>query len=231
MGARRGVSKPRLPSLCHLLFPNKPSQRLTAPGLVVSLFPSSSASLSTSAAGRKGQSPHPPGRVTGPKLGRELEKGWSPRGTRVPTRESWRHCLFPHPSHTHHPCKTYPVLEKENGVTVTCSPKAPTQSPPSVFKCPGIIPHGMPETTHPSWKRTILLDILLSKSAFCGVTCHVPGDNFFLKCIYLLGNLVLVAACGIYFPDQESNSGPLHWELRVLAPEPPGKSLQVTFFF
>ena len=70
---------PLLPSLCHLLFPNKPSPCLTAPGLVVSLFPSSSASLSTWAAGHKGQSPHPPGRVAGPKLGRELEKGWSPR--------------------------------------------------------------------------------------------------------------------------------------------------------
>ena len=67
---------------------------------------------------------------------------------------------------------------------VTCSPKAPTQSPPLILKCPGIIPHGMPETTYPSWKRTILLDILLSKSTFCGVTCHVPGDNF-LKNLFI----------------------------------------------
>ena len=34
-------------------------------------------------------------------------------------------------------------------------------------------------------------------------------------------------ACGIYFPDQGSNSGPLHWEQRVLATGTPGKSLQL----
>ena len=36
---------------------------------------------------------------------------------------------------------------------------------------------------------------------------------------------LLVTACGIKFPDQESNPGPLHWELRVLVIGPPGKSL------
>ena len=35
---------------------------------------------------------------------------------------------------------------------------------------------------------------------------------------------LLVVACGIQFPDQESNSGPLHWEFGVLARGPPGKS-------
>ena len=30
-------------------------------------------------------------------------------------------------------------------------------------------------------------------------------------------------ACGISFPDQGSNPGPLHWELRVLPTGPPGK--------
>ena len=35
----------------------------------------------------------------------------------------------------------------------------------------------------------------------------------------------LVAACGIQFPAQGSNTGPLHWECRVLATGPPGKSL------
>ena len=33
------------------------------------------------------------------------------------------------------------------------------------------------------------------------------------------------AACGIHFPDQGSNPGPLHWGHRVLATGPPGKSL------
>ena len=35
---------------------------------------------------------------------------------------------------------------------------------------------------------------------------------------------LLAVACGIYFSDQGSNSGPLHWECRVLATGPPGKS-------
>ena len=39
----------------------------------------------------------------------------------------------------------------------------------------------------------------------------------------LVGSLV-VAVSGILFPDQGWNPGPLHWELGVLAPGPPGKS-------
>ena len=35
----------------------------------------------------------------------------------------------------------------------------------------------------------------------------------------------LVVACGIYFPDQGSNLGLLHWEHRVLGTGLPGKSL------
>ena len=40
---------------------------------------------------------------------------------------------------------------------------------------------------------------------------------------------LLVAACGIYFPDQGWNPGPLHWKCRVLATGPPGKSLHSLF--
>lgn len=36
---------------------------------------------------------------------------------------------------------------------------------------------------------------------------------------------LLVAVCGIEFPDQGSNLGPLHWEHRVLATGQSGKSL------
>ena len=39
----------------------------------------------------------------------------------------------------------------------------------------------------------------------------------------------LVAAGGILFPEQQLNPGPLHWELRVLAMGPPGKSLFLYF--
>ena len=40
---------------------------------------------------------------------------------------------------------------------------------------------------------------------------------------------LLVAACGISFPHQGSNPGPLHWECRVLATGSPGKSLPCYF--
>ena len=65
---------------------------------------------------------------------------------------------------------------------------------------------------------------------------------FFLFNIYLFiwlcGVLVaacelLVVACGIYFPDKVSNTGPLHWEQGVLATTegfPPWKS-QKTYSF
>ena len=42
-----------------------------------------------------------------------------------------------------------------------------------------------------------------------------PIFFFFLKFIWLYQ--VLVAACRIYFPDQGSYQGPLHWELGILA--------------
>ena len=38
---------------------------------------------------------------------------------------------------------------------------------------------------------------------------------------------LLVTACGIWFPDQGANPGPLHWELRVLATGPLEKPLQL----
>ena len=41
---------------------------------------------------------------------------------------------------------------------------------------------------------------------------------------------ILVAAGGIYFPYQGWNSGLLHWECGILAPEPPGKSHQFPMY-
>ena len=43
--------------------------------------------------------------------------------------------------------------------------------------------------------------------------------------ILVAAHKLLVVAFGTKFPDQELNLGPLHWELGVLAPGPPGKSL------
>ena len=42
-------------------------------------------------------------------------------------------------------------------------------------------------------------------------------------------NSQLWHACGIQFPDQRSNPGPLHWECGVLSTVPPGKSLIYVF--
>ena len=49
---------------------------------------------------------------------------------------------------------------------------------------------------------------------------------FFTMYIFWL-HWVLVAACGLWFPDQGSNLGPLHWEPWVLATGPPGKSQEL----
>ena len=40
---------------------------------------------------------------------------------------------------------------------------------------------------------------------------------------------LIVAACGIQFPEQGSNLGLSHWEYRVLATGPPGKSCGFAF--
>ena len=40
---------------------------------------------------------------------------------------------------------------------------------------------------------------------------------------------VLVAACGIQFPEQGSNLGLSHWECRVLATGPPGSPVVLPF--
>lgn len=41
---------------------------------------------------------------------------------------------------------------------------------------------------------------------------------------------ILVAVCGIWFPDEGSNPGPLHWEHSVFATGPPGKTPYSPFF-
>ena len=56
---------------------------------------------------------------------------------------------------------------------------------------------------------------------------------FFFKNVYIFDHVgsicstgdLLAVTCGIWFPDQGSNSNSLHWELGVLATGPPGKSL------
>ena len=57
--------------------------------------------------------------------------------------------------------------------------------------------------------------------------CHVDAFIFYL---FIWLHQVLVAAYGIWFPDQGLNLGPLHWEPGVLATGPPGKSRQHQVF-
>jgi len=57
----------------------------------------------------------------------------------------------------------------------------------------------------------------------------INGFIFYLINIYLFLficlNQVLVVSCGVQFPDQGLNPGPLHEECGILATGPPGKSL------
>ena len=59
--------------------------------------------------------------------------------------------------------------------------------------------------------------------------------KFFCVCVFWLCQVLvaawnlLVVAYRLWFPDQRSNPGPLHWECGVLATGPPGKSLKLKF--
>ena len=72
--------------------------------------------------------------------------------------------------------------------------------------------------THGSNPVSFISPALASEFSFF----NLFGCNFVEACE------PLVEACGIQFPDQKSNPGPLHWEHGVLAPGPPGKSQQVS---
>jgi hypothetical protein len=68
--------------------------------------------------------------------------------------------------------------------------------------------------THGSNPVSFISPALASEFSFF----NLFGCNFVEACE------PLVEACGIWFPDQKSNPGPLHWEHGVLAFGPPGKS-------
>ena len=65
----------------------------------------------------------------------------------------------------------------------------------------------------PLFKKIVFLKYLLFLFVWlCPVLVAARGVfNLYCSSPYLL-----VAACGIYFLNQESNPGPLHWERRVL---------------
>ena len=74
------------------------------------------------------------------------------------------------------------------------------------------------------FKIFILLIIYL---AVLGLSCSTGDLQSSLQHVRSLVAAceLLVAACGIQFPNQGSNLSPLHWELGVLDPGPPGKAL------
>lgn len=111
-----------------------------------------------------------------PQTGEGVREEIEPRRDPGAHQGALGHCLFPHRSPSHHHSKMEPLLETEDGVTVICSPNPPFSLLAQILKCPGIFPHGMGETTRPSWKGIALLDTLLDRNTFCGVTCNAPGD-------------------------------------------------------
>ena len=58
-----------------------------------------------------------------------------------------------------------------------------------------------------------------------GLSC---GTRDIQSWLWHAGSLLI--ACGIWFPDQGSNLGPLHWEHRVLVTGLPGKSMELVFY-
>ena len=91
--------------------------------------------------------------------------------------------------------------------------------------------HRVPEKEHWTSKKSAILWVLLFKIYGSG---YIFLINLFL-CIYLAvpscgcGMRTLSCSMWNWFPDQGSNPGPLHWEHRVLATGPPGKSPGHTF--
>ena len=104
------------------------------------------------------------------------------------------------------------------------------------------------------WQRLMYINCVLFFQVSCGVLVPLPGIKpipfalealrfnhqeilhyilfffFFFLLIHLFGYAhcgmwgLLIVACGIQFPEQGWNLGPMHWEHRVLATGPPEKS-------
>ena len=72
-----------------------------------------------------------------------------------------------------------------------------------------------------------LFFFLIIYLAVSDLSCGMRDLCFGMWDLLVVARKLLVAVCGIKFPDQESNLGPLHWEQEVLATGPPGKSHNV----
>ena len=112
-----------------------------------------------------------------------------------------------------------------------CSWAAPSH-PPAYLRCPASAGLSCSLLWGLLFHHTVLSLAVSSSSlkifiylATLGLSCSTWGLQFSLQ---HAGSLIvvcrcLVGACGIYFPDQGLNLGPLHWECRVLATGSRGK--------
>ena len=109
----------------------------------------------------------------------------------------------------------------------------------------GWLSHTSPCVLVHCFLSSLLLDRSTLKSGlfliYIRMYFNSSDTNFFLKYLFVylvsLGlscgiqdllvaaRRLLVEACGVLFPAQGSNPGPLHWEIRVLANGPPEKSI------
>ena len=87
------------------------------------------------------------------------------------------------------------------------------------------------------WEKSFKVRLLHGKYIVCLYKLYSVVPLYFFKCLSgrvgsrlrQAGPLAgawehLAEACGLWFPDQGLNPDPLHWECRVLATGPPGKS-------
>ena len=93
----------------------------------------------------------------------------------------------------------------------------PTICNPMDYCTPGLpVPHHLPE-----FAKCVSIELVMWSNLY------LPPKTVLLnllKYIFIRLYQVLVAACRTQFPDQRANLDPLHWECRVLATRPPGKS-------
>ena len=87
-------------------------------------------------------------------------------------------------------------------------------------------------TTHMYSMRSLLCSVLSTLQTFLYIVMPFlfiylsgyAGSQLRHAGSFVVAGELLVTPCGIQFPDQGSNLGPLLWELRVLATGPPERS-------
>lgn len=136
-------SSPSSPSLCYQLFPNPPSQCLTMVGSMVSSAPLTLCIFEHVGSWPKGarstlnKQSHWPYRREG------SGEQWPPEAPRCKWGSPLGHCLFPHPSPSHHGASP----RAEDGVQLPAPLFPQVSLLAQILKCPGIFLHKMGEAT------------------------------------------------------------------------------------